>query len=182
MGARRIIRRTVDAAIVAWHRAVGPPRILNYRSELNARLLRAFGATVGSNVLILAPITLHRTGVPDYRNLSISDNCLLNGNNFIDVSAPLTLERGASIGPGTTIMTHNGYNSNEFLSDRLPHTVGFRGVIVREGACIKAHALVVMGVEIGREAVVAGGSVVNSDVPARHLVAGVPARVVTEIA
>lgn len=182
MGVRRLIRRTIDAFTLMWYRASGPPRILRHRSDLNARILRYFGATVGSDVLLLPPIVMHRTGVPDYGNLTISDNCLLNGNNFIDVSAPLTLERGASIGPGTTIMTHNGYNSNEFLSDRLPHTVGFKGVVVREGACIKAHVLVVMGVEIGREAVVAGGSVVNADVPARHLVAGVPARVVTEIA
>ena len=93
----------------------------------------------------------------------------------------ITLERGVSIGPGVTIMTHNGYNSNPFLVDRLPHTVGFKDVVIRQGANIKAHALVVMGVTIGEESVVAGGAVVNKDVPDRHLVAGVPARVVTEI-
>lgn len=181
MGIRKAVSSVRDAVVLAWYRLAGPPRVLHHGKGLNARILRLFGARVGRNTYIMGPITIHNARGTNFTSLTVGDNCLINGNNFLDISGGLTLERGSSIGPGVTIMTHNGYNSNPFLCDRLPHTVGFKQVVVREGACIKANALVVMGVVVGREAVVAGGSVVNTDVPDRHLVSGVPAKVVTEI-
>ena len=41
--------------------------------------------------------------------------------------------------------------------------------------------MLVPGVEIGEEAFVAAGAVVTSDVPARAVVMGVPARVVRQV-
>ena len=178
---RKYARKVLHALIIIWYRLTGPPRILQFGQELNARILRTFGAEVGqNNVLIYSPSILH--GAQNgYGNLKIADNCILNGNNYLDLHAHITLEKGVSIGPGVTIMTHNGYNSNVFLEDRLSHTCGFKDVVIKKGANVKAKALIVMGVTIGEEAVVAGGAVVNLDVPSRHLVAGVPARIVTEI-
>lgn len=46
---------------------------------------------------------------------------------------------------------------------------------------IGANATVVPGVSIGDGAVIAAGAVVTKDVPARTVVAGVPAKVVKEI-
>ena len=53
--------------------------------------------------------------------------------------------------------------------DRAPTRIGDR-------VFIGANAVVNMGVSIGDEAVVAAGAVVTHDVPARTVVAGVPAR------
>jgi acetyltransferase-like isoleucine patch superfamily enzyme len=162
-------------------RLFGPPRVLNYSTELNADLLRHFGAKVGRHdVRIWGPITFHET-YSSYKNLNIEDGCAFNGNNFLDLSSTITLQKGVSIGPGVTIMTHNFYNRNKFLEDRLPHTCGRKGVLIKEGAGIKAHALIIMGVTIGRNAVVAGGAVVNRDVPDNSFVAGVPARIIKKI-
>ena len=166
--------------IVSWHKLIGPPCFLIFGSQLNSRILQAFGAQIGANNIFLSPIIIHNAN-NGYSNLSIDDNCILNGNNYLDLSARITLERGVSLGPGVTINTHNGYNSNPYLIERLPHTIGSKDVVIKQGASIKAHALIVMGVTIGEDSVIAGGAVVNVDVPDRHLVAGVPARVVTEI-
>jgi len=82
----------------------------------------------------------------------------------LDLSGRITLEKGVSLGPGVIIMTHNRYNYNPFLEDRLAHTCGIKDVLIKEGAGIKANALIVHGITIGKNAVVAGNAVVNRDV------------------
>jgi acetyltransferase-like isoleucine patch superfamily enzyme len=52
---------------------------------------------------------------------------------------------------------------------------------IGRGAWIAAGATVLQGVTVGEDAVVAAGAVVTKDVPARTLVAGVPARLVREL-
>jgi acetyltransferase-like isoleucine patch superfamily enzyme len=54
-------------------------------------------------------------------------------------------------------------------------------VRIGRGAWIAAGATVLQGVTVGDDAVVAAGAVVTRDVPARTLVAGVPARVVRSL-
>lgn len=184
---KKIVRRggvlLTAIPLVTLFRLIGPPRVLRYGRTLNRILLRAFGASVGDNVLLYSPIVLHnswRTG--DFRNLTLGDNCLLNGNNYLDISAPLILDAGVSLGPGVTIMTHNSYHINRFLIETLKHTCGRKPVHIKQGAGIKAHALIVHGVTVGANAVVAGGAVVNRDVPDNCFVAGVPARVLQTFA
>ena len=167
--------------MVSIFKIIGPPRILQFGWPVNAAILRAFGANVSKNhVYIHSPVVLDgaRQG---YSNLTINDGCLLNGNNYLDLSGNIILERGVSLGPGVTIMTHNRYNHNSFLEQRLAHTCGVKDVLIKEGAGIKAHALIIHGVTIGKNAVVGGGAVVNRDVPDNCFVAGVPARLVKEI-
>ena len=51
-------------------------------------------------------------------------------------------------------------------------------ISIGRGAWIAAGASVLQGVTVGEDAVVAAGAVVTKDVPARTLVAGVPAQVI----
>jgi len=178
---QKVLIFLVKYPLLLLFKIIGPPRILWFGWPLNAAILKAFGAKVGKNgVFVHSPVVLAgaRGG---YSNLTLSDRCLLNGNNYLDLSAPITLERGVSLGPGVIIMTHNRYNHNPFLEERLAHTCGVKEVLIKEGAGIKAGALIVHGITIGRNAVVGGNAVVNRDVPDNCFVAGVPARLVKEI-
>jgi acetyltransferase-like isoleucine patch superfamily enzyme len=156
----------------------GPPRILHYSQDFNLKILRAFGAQIGQrSVRIHSPITLHEAE-NGYHNLIIHDGCIINGNNFLDLSEKIILEKGVSLGPGVIIMTHNSYNRNEYLIKELQHTCGKKSVLIKEGSGIKAGAVIVMGVTIGCNAVVAANAVVNRDVEDYSMVAGIPAKVI----
>ncbi|MBN2470199.1 MAG: hypothetical protein JXN59_05680 [Anaerolineae bacterium] len=52
------------------------------------------------------------------------------------------------------------------------------GITVESGAYIGAGAILMMGIRIGRCAVVAAGAVVREDVPPFTVVGGVPAKVI----
>jgi acetyltransferase-like isoleucine patch superfamily enzyme len=131
------------------YRIIGPPRILTHSQDLNAEILRLFGANIGkNNVRILSPITIHNAFsnlYEAYRNLTVNDDCVLNGNIYLDLTSKITLKKGVSLGPGVIIMSHNPYNRNSLLEDRLQHTCGVKSVLIKEGAGIKANALVTMG-------------------------------------
>ena len=181
MGARKYTKRIILAILkrlIIWsYKLVGPPHILHYNLDINASLLKSFGAVVGQNPRIYPPVVIHNA-YHGYGNLSIGDNCVIQGNTYLDLTARITLEDGVSLGPGTIIMTHNRYNSNAFLEENLAHTCGEKDVLIKKGAGVKAGSLIVMGVTIGENAVVAGGAVVNRDVAKDCFVGGVPARLI----
>lgn len=167
---------------ILWYKQVGPPRILTFSNELNAKILRTFGASIGNNSFLYSPLVIHDVlERRSYENLSIGDNCVMGGNNYLDISAGITMKNGSSIAPGVSIITHNGFNADPFLENSLSAACGFAEVVLEEGANVKSHSLIAMGVTIGKTAVVAACSFVNKDVPQRHLVAGTPAEVLTKI-
>ncbi len=177
---KKLVLWLVKRLLIWTHRVLGPPHVLSYSIDINNAMLKAFGAHVGKHVQVYPPVTVHniRRG---YGNLTIGDNCVVHGNTYLDLTSPLTLEQGVSLGPGTIVMTHNRYNFNPFLEKHLEHTCGRKGVLIKKGSGIKAGAVIVMGITIGENAVVAAGAVVNRDVADRTFVGGVPARLIKTI-
>ena len=155
--------------------------MLVYDSATNIEMLRAFGAKIGTrNVRVHAPLVLH--GAEDgYANLTIGDGCILNGNVYLDLAGKITLEEGVSLGPGTIVMTHNRFNYNPILEERLARQCGVADVLLRSGCGIKAGAIVLKGVTIRANSVVAAGAVVTHDVDSLSVVAGIPAKVIERI-
>ncbi|MFZ5910090.1 MAG: acyltransferase [Chloroflexota bacterium] len=116
----------------------------------------------------------------------IGDDCIISCAEKIEIGA-FTL-----IAHGVQIFDNDSHPVSPALRERdyqmiLGLLVGERADIARapinigERVWIGFNAILMKGISIGSESIVAAGSVVTSDVPAHAIVAGNPARVVKDI-
>jgi maltose O-acetyltransferase len=104
------------------------------------------------------------------------------GNNvFINYGTSIVAAARVSIGDDCLIGTHVMVMDTDFhrVEDKSWDTTG-HPIVIEERAWLGNRSIVLKGVRIGHDAVVAAGSVVTRDVPPRTLVAGAPARVIRE--
>ena len=116
------------------------------------------------------------------RGVKIGKNCHINPYVMIDLLYPhlVTIENNVSIGTYSMIFAHNNPTANLFLKKNgYPRTT--KPVLIKEGAVINPGSIITAGVTIGKNSIVAVGSVVSKDVPDYTVVAGNPARVVKKI-
>ena len=52
--------------------------------------------------------------------------------------------------------------------------------MIEDSVWIGSYAMILRGIHIGESAIIAAGAVVTKDVPARCMVAGVPAKIIKE--
>ena len=98
----------------------------------------------------------------------IGDRCKIQNN--VSVYDNVTLEEGVFCGP--SMVFTNVYNPRSLVERKDE----YRDTLVKRGATLGANCTVVCGVTIGEFAFVGAGAVINKDVPAYALMAGVPAR------
>ena len=104
------------------------------------------------------------------KNIVINSGCL-----FMDRGG-ITLEDDVFVGPKVNLITENHPERPS-----LRHNVYTRPILIRRNAWIGAAAVILPGVTIGENAIVAAGAVVTKDVPDNVIVAGVPAKVIRPI-
>jgi UDP-2-acetamido-3-amino-2,3-dideoxy-glucuronate N-acetyltransferase len=100
--------------------------------------------------------------------VAIGDNVKIQNN--VSVYDNVTLEDDVFCGP--SMVFTNVYNPRSAVSRKSE----YRDTLVRRGATLGANCTIVCGVTVGAYAFVAAGAVVNRDVPAFALIAGVPGR------
>ena len=98
----------------------------------------------------------------------VGDDCKIQNN--VSVYDNVTLEDGVFCGP--SMVFTNVYNPRSFVERKNE----YRDTLVRRGATLGANCTIVCGSTVGEYAFVAAGAVVNRDVKAYALMAGVPAR------
>lgn len=110
---------------------------------------------------------------------TIGEGTWVGAFTVIDGSGGLTIGAGCDISSGVQIYTHSSVR--RCVSGRRFTEVERQPVSIGDHVFIGANAVVLMGVSIGDEAVVGAGAVVTSDVPARTVVTGIPARPVSRV-
>jgi maltose O-acetyltransferase len=110
--------------------------------------------------------------------LKVGRNCSIEPGVVLDDAMPWLIEIGdeTTIAPQAYVLVHDASTKRHIDRTRVaPVRIGRR-------VFVGARAVVLPGVTIGDEAIVAAGSVVTRDVPAGVLVAGNPARPVGTVA
>jgi serine acetyltransferase len=138
--------------------------------------------TVGEDAVIGAFVTMSAGLVPGQDLgpdpvLRIGDRCVIGRGSHIVAHADITIADDVWTGPYVYITDQNhGYEDPDVPIGRqwpVNHPVE-----IGAGTWLGAGAIVLPGTRIGRNVVVAAGSVVRGEVPDYCVVAGVPAKVV----
>lgn len=130
------------------------------------------GKAVDQSFLLIPPFyTAGGTEISIGQNVFINQNC-----TFYDLGG-LTIGDEVMIGPNVSIIT-TGHPLEP--SKRRAITIG-KPIVIERNVWIAAGAIVIGGVTIGENSVVAAGAVVTKDVPQNTLVGGNPAQIIRTI-
>jgi carbonic anhydrase/acetyltransferase-like protein (isoleucine patch superfamily) len=141
------------------------------------------GISIGQSTFVMHYAELHVYNFRDLPHAGIS----IGRDSLIGEFSVLRGQGGIHIGDRVYTSPHVQLAAvNHVFSDPtrpfVEQGITAEGITVDDDVWIGAGAIVTDGVHIGRGAVVAAGAVVVHDVPPHTVVAGVPARVIKELA
>lgn len=119
-----------------------------------------------------------------YENIEIGNNVTFGINGrFVTSRAKIKIGNYVMFGPNVTVITGD-HRIDKMdvpmmsLTDSDKNSEDDQDVIIEGDNWIGANAIILKGVRVGEEAVIAAGSVVTKNVPPLAVVGGVPAKVI----
>jgi acetyltransferase-like isoleucine patch superfamily enzyme len=157
---------------------LGKQVIIEDGAEINC--LASNGMHLGDRVsigkyAIIRPSNMY--GGPIGDGLVMGNNSNIGPYNYIGCSGKITIGNNVMLAPRVSIYAENHVFDNPNITIKA-QGVSKMEVVIEDDCWIAANAVILAGVTIGKGSVVAAGSLVNEDVPAFSVVAGVPARVI----
>jgi len=110
------------------------------------------------------------------KNIKIGRKVFINEGCCFQDQGGIEIGDNCLIGQQVVIATLNHDLNPARRGDMLP-----KPVVIGKNVWVSAHATILGGVTVGDNAVIAAGAVVNRDVPANTVVAGVPAKIIKRI-
>lgn len=134
---------------------------------------------LGNNVTVNANTIIDCTGVINElgEGLNIGDNVGIAQNCFIQVRGSVVIGSNTIFGPNVSVFSenHNFDNTENLIINQGTKRIG---VNIGNNVWVGTRAVILDGVKIGNNAIIAAGSVVNKDVPENAIVGGVPAKII----
>jgi acetyltransferase-like isoleucine patch superfamily enzyme len=185
-------------AVIGEGVTIGPLAILDCKkivigdyAEIGmACMIRASEFTMGrySNLGMLVIIDTHKVTIgeevtiqeqvyigglkTDKSEIEIGDLSMIFSQSVINPTHPIKIGKRVGIGGSNFLFTHGTWQP---ILQGFP--VAFGPITIEDGVWFPWRVFVLPNVHIGKEATIGAGSVINRDVPARSLAAGVPAKV-----
>lgn len=163
-------------------------------SNLNSKLILGFGDSTtasfshsGTNLNLMKGSALHIDGkviiglnsavtLHENATLEIGDRTYIGAKAHIRVGSHITIGSNVAIAWNVTIMDSDFHNYN--VND-IPQIIT-KKITIGNNVWIGNNVIVLKGVSIGDNAIIAAGSVVTKDVPPSTAVGGNPARKIKE--
>jgi acetyltransferase-like isoleucine patch superfamily enzyme len=140
--------------------------------EIRTVLAEIWGRTIDPSTTVLAPFSTNFG-----KHTRIGKNVFVNhGCSFLDLGG-ITIEDDVLIGPQVKLVTEN-----HPVDPANRKSLDLKSILVKKNAWIGAGAVILPGVTIGENSIVAAGAVVTQDVPSNTIVGGVPAKHIKNIA
>lgn len=145
-----------------------------FRAGKGVRILKKNGAIcAGRKVQIHRSAKLSAWGTEGFAEIKIGDNSAIGDRTEIHAGKYVEIGSNCNISWDVCIMDRDYHKFNS------PKEV-IKPVIIKDKVWIGCNSIIMKGVTIGEGAVVAAGSVVTKDVPAKAVVGGNPAKVIKE--
>jgi len=162
----------VPGALIGDGCLIGACVVVYAGCVLGDRVLVADLASVRENVTI-GEFTIVGRGVTVENHCTIGRRVKLESESYI--TAYSTVGDRVFVAPGVLTSNDNFIGRTE---ERFKH---FKGVTVEKGGRLGVGAVILPGKTVGADALVAAGSVLTSDAPARKIVLGSPAKPLRDV-
>lgn len=141
----------------------------------NVRIFNKGKLKVGDHLSVSSkPVPVSIT-VNTEAELKIGNNVFINYGVDIGCTSSVIIGNNVKIGPFTNIIDSNFHQIQ-------PNEKIFQNPItISDNVWIGRQCIILPGVRVGKNSVIASGSVVTKDIPDNVLVAGVPARIIREL-
>ena len=160
--------QTLDPCVISDDCMIGAMTVIYRGCILRNKVMVADLASLRENVEV-GEMTIVGRGVTIENKVRVGSRCKLETEAYITALS--------EIGDGCFIAPEVTFTNDNFLGRTRERFKFHKGVTMKRGARIGANVTVLPGLTLGEDALVAAGSIVTRDVPARKVVLGAPAKV-----
>lgn len=111
-------------------------------------------------------------------SIVIDDNVFIGSNCEFNITERIEIGKDSKIASGCRFIDHN--HSTERIPKKERQIDSSQKIKLHEDVWLGVNVVVLMGVEIGKSAIVAAGAVVTKSIPENEIWAGVPAKKIGE--
>lgn len=158
----------LDPCVIGNDCMIGAMVVIYRGCIVNTKVMVADLASLRENVEV-GEYTIIGRGVTIENKVKVGSRCKLETEAYITALS--------EIGDGCFIAPEVTFTNDNFLGRTKDRFKFHKGVTMKRGSRIGANVTVLPGLTLGEDALVAAGSVVTRDVPARKIVLGSPAKV-----
>jgi maltose O-acetyltransferase len=141
-------------------------------AHLRGLLLGLFFGECGKNVLIKENIEIWKP-----RKLYVGNNSVIGRNNLLNCIGTIHIGNNVKMGPRVSIFTMNHTTINAGMVN-LEKKIA--PITIEDNVWVGANVVILPGVIIGKNSIIAAGCVVTKSFPENTVLAGVPAKNIKE--